>query len=59
MSNEKTSASLRGVSWWKETKIEEVTNMKSTFHEKTNNNSYTKDLIWMSLQQPNNILLEQ
>ena len=58
MSNEKTSASSRGVSWWKETEIEEVTNMKSTFHEKTNNKSYTEDLIWMSLQQPNNILLE-
>ena len=27
-------------------------------HEKTNNNPYTEDLIWMSLQQPNNILLE-
>ena len=58
MSKEKTSASSRGVSWWKETEIEEVTNMKSTFHEKTNNKSYTEDLIWMSLQQPNNILLE-
>ena len=30
MSNKKTSASSRGVSWWKEAEIEVVTNMKST-----------------------------
>ena len=30
MSNEKTSASLRGVSRWKEAETEEVTDMKST-----------------------------
>ena len=56
MSNNKTSASSRGVSWWKEVETEEVHEIHN--HEKTSNNSYTEDLIWMSLRQQNNILLE-